>query len=36
LSQAELQQRGDHLATLIAQGLNPDNLSAWLKSCAVP
>jgi len=36
LSRAELQQRGDLLESLVAQGLNPDNLSAWLKSCAVP
>lgn len=36
LTRAELQARGDQLAVVIAQGLNPDNLSAWLKSCALP
>jgi hypothetical protein len=36
LSHAELQQCGDRLALIMAQGLNPDNLTAWLKSCAAP
>jgi hypothetical protein len=36
LTSAELQVRTAELATLPAGGLNPDNLSAWLKSCAVP
>lgn len=33
---AELGRRGDELAVLVAQGLNPDNLTAWIKSCAQP
>ena len=36
LSREELQRRGDELAKLIGQGLNPDNLSAWLRTCALP
>ena len=36
LTRAELQVRGDQLAAVMAQGLNPDTLSAWLKSCALP
>jgi hypothetical protein len=33
---AELTTRADELARLVALGLNPDNLTAWLKSCALP
>jgi hypothetical protein len=36
LSREELQMRGDQLAALFAQGINPENLSGWLKSCAMP
>ncbi len=32
----ELTTRADELAKLVVQGLNPDNLTAWLKSCAQP
>jgi hypothetical protein len=33
---AELAPRADELAKLVAQGLNPDNLTAWIRSCAQP
>lgn len=36
LNREELQERGDRLERLIGQGLNPDSLSEWLKSCAQP
>lgn len=33
---AELMPRGDELEKLVAQGLTPDNLTAWIRSCAQP
>ena len=36
VSRTELATRADQLAQLVAQGLNPDNLTAWIQSCAQP
>lgn len=36
LSGAQLQFQVDQLAVLMAQGINAESLSAWLKACALP